>query len=236
MRKPGWFTAKDGCSRGAHGPADDRLPGDSRPDFSADPVQPGKQPVRNRPPHRAVAHRDHRAHQPAPTGAAMSGGTGAVTAGRGAAFPASAELGVGAGTAFLSWPLVSGLEFGALPSAVGCGRAHTRQVLHEWGLQPLTDDAELLVSELLTNALHASWTLEVPAPIALRLLADDHRLIIEAWDRCIEKFDLDAQSPNDDEHGRGLAVVTTLSTRWGVRRPSYSFKAVWCELVVSTSA
>lgn len=81
------------------------------------------------------------------------------------------------------WPLASYLPLGALPAAVGCGRHHVRHILAEWGLTALIDDAVLVTSELLTNAVKASQTLPtpVPTPIALRLLANDRQLIIEAW-------------------------------------------------------
>jgi hypothetical protein len=50
------------------------------------------------------------------------------------------------------WPLHSRLEFGALDTAPACARKHARLVLSEWGLAPLADTTELLVSELVTNA------------------------------------------------------------------------------------
>src|ERR1700752_2723959 len=101
----------------------------------------------------------------------MSGNVGAVWAVGGGALPAGiSELGSGAGPALNDWPLVSDLELGPLPTAAGCARDHTRNVLAEWGLSQLASDAATLVSELLTNALRASWRLEEPLPVALRLL------------------------------------------------------------------
>ena len=50
------------------------------------------------------------------------------------------------------WPLTSQLELGALPTAVPCARLHARQVILEWGLTGLAHTAELVVSELVTNA------------------------------------------------------------------------------------
>ena len=130
------------------------------------------------------------------------------------------------------WPLASYLRLGALPTAVGCGRDHVRHVLAEWGLDALIDDAVLVISELLTNALQASQALPTPAPtpIALRLLANDGQLIIEAWDQWTESYKL--QPPADDEHGRGLTVVSALSRRWGTDRVSQDYKAIWCELLI----
>src|SRR5579862_5146488 len=54
------------------------------------------------------------------------------------------------------WPLCSYLELGALPTAVPCARLHARHVLWEWGLNGLAADTELLVSELVTNAIKAT--------------------------------------------------------------------------------
>ena len=62
------------------------------------------------------------------------------------------------GHALARWPLRDFLELGALPGAVPCARAHTTQLLWEWGpgLASLADSAELIVSELITNAVVAS--------------------------------------------------------------------------------
>jgi anti-sigma regulatory factor (Ser/Thr protein kinase) len=160
----------------------------------------------------------------------MSGSTGAVSAGSGGA-PRATEHGSGVGTVSTDWPLISKLELGPLATAIGCGRDHARLVLCEWGLGHLVDDAVLLVSELLTNALKASWALRTPTPIVLRLLANDRQLVIEAWDSWVEGFELKHGAP-DAEHGRGLSVVVALSKRWGVGRISEEHKAVWCELVI----
>jgi hypothetical protein len=62
------------------------------------------------------------------------------------------------------WPLRSFLELGALPSAVPCARYHCRQVLWEWRLTGLAQSAELLVSELVTNAITASGPWAVISP------------------------------------------------------------------------
>jgi serine/threonine-protein kinase RsbW len=160
----------------------------------------------------------------------MDGSTGAVPTGRGGVGPVR-EPSSGAGTAPPRWPLVSMLELGPLPTAIGCGRDHARLVLIEWGLDHLADDGVLLVSELLTNALKASRALRTPSPIVLRLLANDMQLLIEAWDQWVEGFHLRHGAP-DDEHGRGLTVVAALSKRWGVGRISETYKVVWCELAV----
>jgi anti-sigma regulatory factor (Ser/Thr protein kinase) len=163
----------------------------------------------------------------------MSGGTSAV---RGCPsldlHAGTPEPGSVAGIASHRWPLVDCLEFGSLPTAAGCARLHTKNVLLEWQLGDLADDAETLVSELVTNALKASWSPAEIKPIALHLLANNERLIIEVWDR--NPTDPVVRDVDDEtEHGRGLAVVEALSNRWGCKRVSFNLKVVWCELVLA---
>src|SRR6266513_2545709 len=120
----------------------------------------------------------------------------------------------GAGTAFHR---SSVLEFAPLPEAIPCARLHAVHVLHEWGLRELISDAELIVSELMTNASDASVVLPERPPIALRLLASEKSLVIEVWDQSplgLAPVEADA----DAECGRGLMVVAALSERWGCER------------------
>ena len=113
--------------------------------------------------------------------------------------------------------LRSYLALGPYPGAVPCARLHARLVLAEWGLAALAETAELVVSELMTNAADASIVLPERPPIALRLLATETCLLIEAWDQ--SPLDLDPHEADaDDECGRGLTVVAALSDRWGCER------------------
>src|SRR5437016_930808 len=61
-----------------------------------------------------------------------------------------------------AWPRTSSLVLGALPTAPSCARLHAGAVLHEWGLSDLSEMAELVVSELITNAVQASTELSIP--------------------------------------------------------------------------
>ena len=79
------------------------------------------------------------------------------------------------------WPLRAALPLGALPTAPGCGRAWSRQILREWGLDRLADNTELLVSELTTNAVQASAPI-ADATIGLWLASDSERAVILVWD------------------------------------------------------
>lgn len=164
----------------------------------------------------------------------MSGGTGAV----GSCPPAlgrypgeSVDVVPGAGTAFHHWPLASSLSLASLSSAVPCARLHARQILHEWNLKDLVGDAEMIVSELATNALKASWSLKDPSPIALRLLASHEQLMIQIWDALSEPPDPSRHEINA-ESGRGLEIVSALSDRWGFF-PDCGGKIVWAVIEIS---
>jgi len=123
------------------------------------------------------------------------------------------------------------LELAPLPGAIPCARLHAVHVLHEWGLRALSEDAALIVSELMTNAADASVVLPERPPIALRLLASEKALIIEAWDH--SPLDLKPRGADPDaECGRGLTVVAALSDRWGSKRTGHQRKVVWAELAL----
>jgi hypothetical protein len=135
------------------------------------------------------------------------------------------------------WLLRSYLELGALPGATPCARLHAKQRLWEWGMKELSEDVELVISELVTNAQQVSAGLSgsrfggrrklgVP-PIRLWLYADKQRVLIKVWDgddRLPEEQDIDLMA----ESGRGLLIVATLCAEWGVYRPEGATgKVVW---------
>ena len=60
------------------------------------------------------------------------------------------------------WRLTSKLEFGPLASAVPCARLHAKNIFREWDLAHVADDAELIVSELMTNARAPRGALSYP--------------------------------------------------------------------------
>jgi anti-sigma regulatory factor (Ser/Thr protein kinase) len=137
------------------------------------------------------------------------------------------ERGSGTGTAHQ----VSFLELAPLPTAIACARLHAVAVLHEWGLRQHTDDAAIIVSELMTNAQRASAALTGRPPIALRLVADAKRLVIEAWDR--SPLDVASTTPDPDaEYGRGLLIVEALSDQWGLTRVAEDHKVIWAEMAI----
>jgi anti-sigma regulatory factor (Ser/Thr protein kinase) len=138
-----------------------------------------------------------------------------------------------------AWTFQNVLTIGALPAATPCARLHARNIVCEWGLHNLTDMIELVVSELVTNAVKASmdqdqrphYTDEAgPAYIHLRLSADHRAALVEVWD---ENFKLPepSQPGLDDESGRGLMLVEALAERWGWDLPAAGRgKIVWALL------
>jgi anti-sigma regulatory factor (Ser/Thr protein kinase) len=128
---------------------------------------------------------------------------------------------------FQDWPLVTTLELGPFPSAIPCARLHARLVLREWNLREFADDAELIVSELTTNAIRATGQ-----PVALFLRSDGHTLIIEVWDS-LTKSPRPEPHAIDAESGRGLELVSSLSARWGVHHPGSGGKVVWALLTTA---
>jgi hypothetical protein len=93
--------------------------------------------------------------------------------------------------------------------------------MKRWGLEELIPTTELLVSELVTNAVKYSR-----GDVTLRLV-NERALVCEVLDNSAALPRL-RQANSDDEHGRGLQVVRQLSKRWGARRTTTG-KVVWCE-------
>jgi anti-sigma regulatory factor (Ser/Thr protein kinase) len=138
----------------------------------------------------------------------------------------------------VSWPYQSDLELGAINSAVPSARLHARLVLQEWGLPSAeADSAELIVSELVTNALQACERLNRRADLAivpvvrLWLVSDGISVIIHIEDPSDEMPVRQQVSP-DEENGRGLMLVEALGKDWGVYRKAGS-KVVWVMIVAA---
>ncbi|MEU0224116.1 SpoIIE family protein phosphatase [Streptomyces sp. NPDC006284] len=108
------------------------------------------------------------------------------------------------------------------PRSVGRAREYARAQLLAWDLEPLVDTTELLVSELVTNALRYG-----EGEIRLRLLLD-RTLVCEVWDAGLVQ-PRRRRARDTDEGGRGLQLVGLLSAAWGSRRTPRG-KTVWFEL------
>jgi DNA-binding NarL/FixJ family response regulator len=103
-------------------------------------------------------------------------------------------------------------------------RRFVTQALTGWDDGDLTDTVTLLVSELVTNAvLHAGSEVDV----AVRLTATAARVeVTDASGAAIAPRD----AANDEDSGRGLALVGNLARRWGVRPAPGGGKTVWFEV------
>ncbi|MBT2390967.1 SpoIIE family protein phosphatase [Streptomyces sp. ISL-1] len=108
------------------------------------------------------------------------------------------------------------------PRSVGRARELARAQLVAWDLEALVDTVELLVSELVTNALRYG-----EGEIRLRLLRD-RTLVCEVWDAGLVQ-PRRRRARDTDEGGRGLQLVGLLSAAWGSRRTPRG-KTVWFEL------
>jgi serine phosphatase RsbU (regulator of sigma subunit)/anti-sigma regulatory factor (Ser/Thr protein kinase) len=113
-------------------------------------------------------------------------------------------------------------DLAAEPRSVARARELTREQLTAWQLDAVADTAELLVSELVTNALRHG-----EGDIRLRLLLD-RTLVCEVWDTG-KVQPRRRRAHVTDEGGRGLQLVGLLSAGWGSRR-THRGKTVWFEL------
>lgn len=96
--------------------------------------------------------------------------------------------------------------------------------LHTWGLDHLVDDARLIVSELVTNAIRHTHTGRVVVSVTRH--PDRVRIVVTDTSRIPPA---PAVPDSDAETGRGLWLVGQLATGWGSERLRTG-KRVWVEL------
>jgi anti-sigma regulatory factor (Ser/Thr protein kinase) len=132
------------------------------------------------------------------------------------------------------------MTLAATPTAVSCSRQLVRLTLNRWGLAALVEDAELVMSELVTNSVQATGMTDAEptwadlgdlATIQVRVLLDQAGVAIEVWDR-------DPTAPvqddptADEEGGRGLTIVAALCKQWHHFPSSRGGKVVRAELAI----
>ncbi|MCX5238418.1 ATP-binding protein [Streptomyces prunicolor] len=136
--------------------------------------------------------------------------------------------------------LAASLRLTAESTAVGHARMFVRHTLDRWQLTEEAENATLIMSELVTNAIKASglahpdpkpWQIKDEHVIGVQLQVVHGRLFTEVWDRTPEtpvrqNLDFNATS------GRGLLLVESVAEKWGVYRPHVGGKVVWAELPV----
>ncbi|MER5493401.1 ATP-binding protein [Streptomyces sp. NPDC002490] len=111
---------------------------------------------------------------------------------------------------------------------VGQVRRITETRLRHWGLERLQDDVGLLISELVTNALLYGNAEAVH--IRITRTRDGVRLAVRSGPVCSDEVRVNHAGP-DEEHGRGLLLVATLTESWGVDEEGW----VWCAVPVPTT-
>jgi hypothetical protein len=124
----------------------------------------------------------------------------------------------------------------AVPRAAGDARAFTTLVLDAWGLSHLVETTELLVSELVTNAVkHAGGIMDPPGdligvigqiPPVMLSISHCGALLVQVWDVSGESV-IRRAAADDDVDGRGLDLVDALSKKWGCEVLESGGKIVW---------
>jgi anti-sigma regulatory factor (Ser/Thr protein kinase) len=100
-------------------------------------------------------------------------------------------------------------------------------MLWAWGLGDLSENAELVVSELMTNGIRASGTRLRLSPVRLALLSERACVLILVWDASLQP-PVRMDAAGDSENGRGLLLVEAFSARWDwYYPPEAGGKVVW---------
>ena len=134
--------------------------------------------------------------------------------------------------------LSSRIAFTAAPAAVRRARHWIAAQLARTDPAELIDAAVLLVSELVTNAVHASAAAAGssggadPGRVELAVARTRDTVRIEVSDSAHGALPAPSDPSADDESGRGLQVITALTRQWGCRSVQRG-KVVWCELAAA---
>ncbi|MET8560508.1 SpoIIE family protein phosphatase [Streptomyces flaveolus] len=118
--------------------------------------------------------------------------------------------------------MVASWELSDEPTVVSLARRYTTDQLSAWGLDEAAFTTELMVSELVTNAIRYGRR-----PIRLRLIHQGKTLISEVYDASSTTPHM-RRARIFDEGGRGLLLVAQLAERWGTRHDRIG-KTVWAE-------
>ncbi|BCM69448.1 MULTISPECIES: SpoIIE family protein phosphatase [Streptomyces] len=118
--------------------------------------------------------------------------------------------------------LVASWQLDDKPTVVSLARRYATEQLTVWGLDEAAFTTELMVSELVTNAIRYGRP-----PIRLRLIHRGNTLISEVYDSSGTTPHM-RRARIFDEGGRGLLLVAQLAERWGTRHDRVG-KTVWAE-------
>ncbi|MFF7403577.1 ATP-binding protein [Streptomyces sp. TR1341] len=118
------------------------------------------------------------------------------------------------------WRRLGRADLRSVPEA----RRELRELLRDWGKPGRSEIAELLTSELVTNAL-----VHTDDDAVLTAVVVPGGLRVEVRDFVPRRPQVRTPDPDDDTHGRGMVLVESLADAWGVR-PHGVGKSVWFEL------
>lgn len=121
------------------------------------------------------------------------------------------------------------LPVDASPRAVGQARRTVSRQLQAWGITAQIDDLQLLVSELVTNALQ-----HVGGPIGLLLVTTPRGLRVEVCDGNAIDLPTHAEANDFALGGRGVPLIAAVASQWGVVS-SGNGKTIWAELHFETA-
>jgi anti-sigma regulatory factor (Ser/Thr protein kinase) len=123
------------------------------------------------------------------------------------------------------------IDLDAVPESAAAARRHARDTLARWGMTELAEDAQAVATELVSNAIAAAVKAGAELPVMLTLHDRPPELRIHVWDHGPgEPAHRTARA--GEEHGRGLAIVNSLTgRRWGwYPTPASGGKVVWAAL------
>jgi anti-sigma regulatory factor (Ser/Thr protein kinase) len=136
------------------------------------------------------------------------------------------------------------LKLAAIPDAPRTARRFARDLLGRWNMSGVVVRAELVISELVTNAVKEVGIIEAyprltytqlrrAKLISICLYRQGQRLVIEVWDPST-KPPVEKTAGPDDEGGRGLLLVQHFTDGFGYRLPKVKQggKVVWCSIVI----
>ncbi|MEU9887066.1 ATP-binding protein [Sphaerisporangium sp. NPDC051011] len=119
-------------------------------------------------------------------------------------------------------------SFLGTPPSVTEARRFVTTFLAGW---PLVDTAELIVSELATNAIRHSATKRFGGRFHVEIQAERHRVWLGVTDEGGPDAPAMHTPGGEEEGGRGLLLVATLADSYGVRGDEYG-RTVWATLLV----
>ncbi|MYZ10678.1 ATP-binding protein [Streptomyces sp. SID2999] len=111
------------------------------------------------------------------------------------------------------------------PESAGHARRLVRIALTTWGLTHLTDDAALLLSELVANAVRHAQRDSIDVSVE-RVAPGTIRVSVADFSHAMPEPRIPT---TNDENGRGLPLIAALATNWGTDERRWG-KVVWAEL------